>query len=76
MSKAAYYAGIKDRLGLQRQVLPVEHCRDIGKKDMKNNDVIAQIEVNPENYEVRVDGERITCEAAEELPLAQRYFLF
>ena len=76
VSKAAYDAGIKERLGLQRQVLPVEHCRDIGKKDMKNNDVIAQIEVNPENYEVRVDGERITCEAAEELPLAQRYFLF
>ena len=43
---------------------------------MKNNDVIADIQVNPENYEVRVDGERICCEAAEVLPLAQKYFMF
>lgn len=76
VSQAACEEGIKERLGLQRQVLPVEHCRDIGKKDMKNNDVLAQIEVNPENYEVKVDGELITCEAAEELALTQKYFLF
>ena len=76
VSRAAYDAGIKERLNLQRQVLPVEHCRDIGKKDMKNNDVIAYIQVNPETYEVCVDGELITCEAAEELSLAQRYYLF
>ncbi len=54
----------------------MEHCRDIGKKDMKNNDVTAYIQVNPETYEVCVDGELITCEAAEELSLAQRYYLF
>ena len=76
VSKAAYDSGIKERLSLQRQVLPVHHCRDIGKKDMKNNDVIADIQVNPENYEVRVDGQLITCEAAERLPMTQRYFLF
>lgn len=76
VSGAAYDAGIKERLNLQRQVLPVEHCRDIGKKDMKNNDVIAYIQVNPETYEVRVDGELITCKPAEELSLAQRYYLF
>lgn len=76
VSQAAYEGGIKERLGLQRQVLPVHNCRNIGKKDMKNNDVIADISVNPENYEVRVDGELITCEAAKELSLAQRYFLF
>mgnify|MGYP002644733135 FL=1 len=76
VSRAAYDAGIKERLNLQRQVLPVEHCRDIGKKDMKNNDVTAYIQVNPETYEVRVDGELITCKAAEELSLAQRYYLF
>ena len=76
VSKAAFDNGIKERLGLKRQVLPVSHCRDIGKRDMKNNDVIADIEVNPENYEVRVDGKLITCEAAQELSLAQRYFLF
>lgn len=76
VSKAAYEAGIKEKLSLQRQVLPVENCRNIGKKDMKNNDVIAEIEVNPENYEVRVDGKKIECEAAEELPLTQKYYLF
>lgn len=76
VSKAACETGIKERLSLQRQVFPVHDCRSIGKKDMKNNDVIANIEVNPENYEVRVDGKLITCEAVEELSLAQRYFLF
>ncbi len=76
VSKVAFDNGIKERLGLKRQVLPVSHCRDIGKHDMKNNDVIADIEVNPENYEVRVDGELITCEAAQELSLTQKYFLF
>lgn len=76
VSKAAYEAGIKEKLSLQRQVLPVENCRNIGKKDMKNNDVIADIEVNPENYEVRVNGKKIECEAAEELPLTQKYYLF
>ena len=76
VSKAACETGIKERLSLQRQVFPVHDCRSIGKKDMKNNEVIANIEVNPENYEVRVDGKLITCEAVEELSLAQRYFLF
>ena len=76
VSRVAYDHGIKERLGLKRQVLPVSHCRDIGKRDMKNNDVIADIEVNPENYEVRVNGKLITCEAAQELSLTQKYFLF
>ena len=76
VSKAAYDDGIKERLGLKRQVLPVSHCRDIGKRDMKNNDVIADIDVNSENYEVRGDGELITCNAADELALTQKYFLF
>ena len=76
VSKAALENKIKECLGLQRQILAVENCRNIGKKDMKNNDVIANIEVNPETYEVKVDGEVITCEAAKELALTQRYFLF
>ncbi len=76
VSKAALEEGIKEKLGLKRQVLAVSHCRDIGKGDMKNNDVIADIDVNPENYEVRVDGELISCEAAQELSLTQKYFLF
>ena len=76
VSRAALDGGIKDRLSLQRQVCAVRNCRNIGKKDMRNNNVIADIQVNPENYEVRVNGELITCEAAPVLPLAQRYYLF
>ena len=76
VSEAAFHAGIKEKLSLQRQVLPVGNCRSIGKKNMKNNDVLADIQVNPENYDVRVNGEKISCEAAGELPLAQRYYLF
>ena len=62
--------------GLQKKVLPVKNCRTISKKDMIHNDATPQIDVNPENYEVRIDGEHITCEPAKELPLTQRYFLF
>lgn len=76
VSKTAFNSGIKERLQLQRLVLPVQHCRNIGKKDMRHNDVIADIQVNPENYQVRVNGELITCQAADRLSLAQRYFMF
>lgn len=76
VSKIAYENDIKGRLSLERQILPVHNCRNIGKKDMKNNDVIADIQVNPETYEVRVNGEKITCEPADKLSLAQRYYLF
>ena len=76
VSRAAFDRGIKEELGLRRQVLPVKNCRTIGKKDMKNNDVLADIDVNPETYEVTVNGEKISCEAATELPMAQKYFLF
>lgn len=62
--------------GLQKQVLPVADCRTISKKDLIHNNATPNIEVNPENYEVKVDGERITCEPMKELPLTQRYFLF
>ena len=68
--------GIVQRYGLQKKVLPVRDCRSVGKRDMKHNDRTPLIEVNPENYEVRVDGQRVTCEPARELALAQRYFLF
>jgi urease subunit alpha len=61
---------------LNKIVLPVENCRNIGKKDLIHNDKTPNIEVNPETYEVKVDGEKITCEPAKELPLTQRYFLF
>ena len=76
VSKAAIEAGLAERLALSRVVLPVEDCRTIGKKDMVLNDAMPNIEVDPETYEVRADGELLTCEPAEVLPMAQRYFLF
>ncbi len=74
VSKAA--DGIGDALGLAKTTLPVSNCRGIGKKDMVLNDATPEVEVNPETYEVRADGELLTCEPASELPLAQRYFLY
>ena len=62
--------------GLQKIILPVKNCRSISKKDLIHNDVTPLIAVNPENYEVKVDGILITCAPLAELPLAQRYFLF
>lgn len=76
VSKYAFDNGIRDELGLERKVLPVKNCRSIGKKDMKFNDVIADIEVDPETYTVTVDGRKVTCEKADSLALTQRYFLF
>jgi urease subunit alpha len=64
------------KYGLQKIVKPVHNCRAISKKDLIHNNATPQIDVNPENYEVRVDGEHITCEPMKELPLTQRYFLF
>jgi len=61
---------------LQKIILPVKNCRNITKKSLIHNDGTPDIEVNPENYEVRVDGVHITCEPVSVLPLAQRYFLF
>ena len=68
--------GVVRGYGLQKQLLPVKNCRSLTKKNMIHNDQTPDIQVNPENYEVRVDGELITCEPAKELALAQRYFLF
>ena len=76
VSKVSLEDGIVERYGLERQMVPVENCRSIGKKDMKNNDATPRIEVDPDTYQVRVDGELATCEPACVLPLAQRYFLF
>jgi len=68
--------GIVSSYNLEKQILPVKNCRNIGKKDLIHNDKTPQIEVNPETYEVKVDGEHITCEPMSEVSLAQRYFLF
>lgn len=76
MSKAGVNAGIADLLSLKSQVLPVSNCRNLTKADMIHNGYLPDIQVDPETYEVRVDGEHITCEPADSLPMAQRYFLF
>ena len=76
VSQLAYEAGIADALSLDSVVLPVEDCRSVRKADMVHNSYTPTIEVNPETYEVRCDGELITCEPAEVLPMAQRYFLY
>jgi urease subunit alpha len=76
VSQAAHQAGIADRLGLKKQVVAVANTRKLSKRDMKLNDLLPQMEVDPETYEVRANGELLTCEPATVLPLAQRYFLF
>ena len=75
MSQAALDADLPRQLGLERPCLPVQHTRDIGKAAMLNNNSLPNIEVDPETYEVFADGELLTCEPADELPMAQRYFL-
>ena len=76
VSQAAMAAGLSDTLVLKKIVRPVSDCRQIGKKNMVHNSATPNIEVDPETYEVRVDGVHITCEPASVLPLTQRYFLF
>lgn len=76
VSQAALNDGIGDHIGLQKPVVAVKGTRQIGKKDMKLNEFLPRIEVDPETYEVRADGELLTCEPADVLPMAQRYFLF
>ena len=76
VSQAAIKNDIKGQYGLSKNLVAVTKCRNIGKKDMIHNDQTPKIDVNPENYEVKVDREIITCEPAKEVPMAQRYFLF
>ena len=76
VSQAALDLDIKGRLNLQKPTIAVSGTRNISKRDMKHNDLLPRIEVDPETYEVRADGELLTCEPAEILPMAQRYFLF
>jgi urease subunit alpha len=76
VSKAALEEEIPTKLGLKKTAVAVEKCRTIKKDDMIHNAAMPTIEVDPETYEVRADGELLTCEPAEVLPLAQRYFLF
>lgn len=76
VSQRALELDIAGRLGLRHRVAAVSGTREIHKRDMKLNDALPRMEVDPETYEVRADGELLVCEPASVLPLAQRYFLF
>src|SRR5476649_986181 len=76
VSQAAITKGVAKKWGITRPLLAVKGTRKIGKKDMMHNSLCPKIEVDPETYEVRANGELLTCEPALSLPLAQRYFLF
>ncbi len=76
MSQAAIQAGMAEQLDLQSMIGTVKRCRRVTKQDMRLNDYQPHLEVDPQTYQVRADGELLTCEPAEVLPLAQRYFLF
>lgn len=76
VSQIALDEGIKEKLGLQKMILPVHNTRNISKKDMKWNDKTPEITVDPETYEVKADGEPLTLKPAERLPLTQMYSLF
>ncbi len=76
VSEAAVAGGLRGQLGLSKELLAVKGTRGIGKSALKLNDARPKIEVHPETYEVRADGELLTCQPAESLPMAQRYFLF
>lgn len=76
VSKVSYDNGTVQGYGLEKTLLPVSGCRNVSKKDLIHNDKTPEITVNPENYEVKVDGVKITCEPVDTVPLGQRYFLF
>jgi len=76
VSQVAVERGIAAQLGLQKPAVAVAGTRQLTKQDMKLNDALPQIEVDPETYQVKADGELLTCEPATVLPMAQRYFLF
>ncbi|HIF74768.1 MAG TPA: urease subunit alpha [Porticoccaceae bacterium] len=76
LSQAAMDAGVPESIGLQSNAVSVRNCRNINKSDMVNNSYQPSIEVDSQTYEVRADGNLLTCEPAETVPLAQRYFLF
>ena len=73
---AAHADGISSKLGLAKKAVPVKNTRNIGKLDLKLNVALPKIDVDPETYEVRADGELLTCQPADEVSMAQRYFMF
>jgi urease subunit alpha len=76
LSQAALDAGVPAELNLASRPVAVRGTRTLGKADMVHNGLLPRMEVDPQTYEVRADGELLTCEPATELPMAQRYFLF
>ena len=76
VSAAAQNDGLRSRLGLAKQTVAVQNTRNIGKRDLKLNTALPHIEVHPETYEVRANGELLTCQPVDVVPMAQRYFLF
>jgi urease subunit alpha len=77
VSKAAVKANLSRKLGIEKELVAVANTRGkISKKSMIHNDATPDIDVDPETYEVRADGELLTCTPADVLPMAQRYFLF
>jgi urease subunit alpha len=76
VSKASLKNGIAERYGLQRELVAVEHCRDIGKKDMRRNEATPEIRVDADTYQVWVDGKKVGSDPLPALPMTQRYFLF
>ncbi|REE04193.1 urease subunit alpha [Citricoccus muralis] len=76
LSRAAIEDGVPERLGLRKTIRGVSGCRSVRKQDMALNDATPEITVDPQTYRVAVDGQEVTCEAVETLPMAQRYFLF
>ncbi|RCK28817.1 urease subunit alpha [Thalassospira lucentensis] len=76
VSQAGIDAGIAAEFGLSKDLLAVSNTRNIGKKDMKLNDALPKMEVDPETYQVKADGELLTCQPVDTVPMAQRYFLF
>ncbi|NWK76389.1 urease subunit alpha [Aquitalea sp. LB_tupeE] len=76
VSQAALDAGVGQALGLSKRLVAVQNCRSVQKTDLIHNDYLPQIEVDPQNYQVKADGQLLWCEPAAVLPMAQRYFLF
>lgn len=76
VSQAGVEANIKQQYGLEKATIAVKGCRTVGKKDLVHNSATPEITVDPERYEVRADGELLSCEPAKSVPLGQRYFLF
>lgn len=76
VSQAALSANVGEALGLKKRLVAVKGCRSLKKTDLIHNDYLPKIEVDPQNYQVKADGQLLWCEPADVLPMAQRYFLF